>query len=123
MRRAALLALAAAAVLAGGADAARADGWHHGGPRFFLGFNFAAPVYPAYPVYPPPYRTYYYAPPPAVVYAEPPVVVYEPRQIRLGQPVGRGCREYTAPAQVGGRSVLTVGTACPMADGSWRIVN
>src|SRR5690242_1246169 len=106
---------------------ATADSWHHGGgwghghghsDNLFLGFNFAAPVYPAYP-YP-----YYYYPPPAVVYQAPPPVAYQAPQsgIALGRDVGQGCREYTAPVNVGGRIVQGYGVACPRADGSWQIV-
>jgi hypothetical protein len=114
------------------ADSWRHDGWGHGGwghrgccrdgSRVFLGFNFAAPVYPgyAYPSY------YYYAPPPAVVYQAPPPAAYDqpPPQpgIALGREVGQGCREYTAPVTVGGRVVQGYGVACPRPDGSWQIV-
>jgi hypothetical protein len=115
------------------APPAGADSWHRGGgwgphgccwggSRVFLGFNFAAPVYPGY-AYPP---SYYYAPPPAVVYqAPPPAVAYQPPPqpgIALGRDVGQGCREYTAPVTVGGRVVQGYGVACPRPDGSWQIV-
>lgn len=33
------------------------------------------------------------------------------------------CREYTAPATVGGTTQQTVGTACLDPDGTWRIVD
>lgn len=110
------------------ADSWRQGGWGHRhgccshGNSFFLGFNFAAPVYPGY-AYP-----YYYYPPPAVVYQAPPAAYYQaPYQapqsgIALGRDVGQGCREYTAPVNVGGRVVQGYGIACPRADGSWQIV-
>jgi hypothetical protein len=109
-------------------------GWHHGGhhgccrggTRFFLGLNFGFPFYPAYPYYPP---AYYYPPSvvytlPPVVYAPPPVTYQAPQsRITLGHDVGQGCREYTAPATVGGQIVQSYGIACPRPDGSWQIVN
>jgi hypothetical protein len=107
------------------APAADAHGWRGGGSRVFLGFNFAAPVYPYY--YPPPIPYYYpppvvYAPPPQVGYVQPPVAYQPPPAVSLGAPVGQGCREYTAPVNVGGRVVQSYGTACPRPDGSWQIV-
>lgn len=84
-------------------------------------FSFGAPA---------PYYPYYYAPPaaygpPPVAYAPPPGVVYPaspPPQTNLGAEVSQNCREYTAPANVGGRTVQTYGTACLQPDGTWRIV-
>jgi hypothetical protein len=32
------------------------------------------------------------------------------------------CREYTATADIGGRTQTLVGTACPQPDGTWRPV-
>jgi hypothetical protein len=80
-------------------------------------FYYGASYYPA------PY--YYYPPPPPVVYGPPPGVVYTappPPQMTLGRPTSPGCREYTAPANVGGQIVQTYGTACLQPDGTWRIV-
>jgi surface antigen len=37
--------------------------------------------------------------------------------------VVQGCREYTAPVNVGGRIVQSYGTACLRPNGSWQIVN
>jgi hypothetical protein len=140
MRRLLALGLFSLALLAvappAAADSWRHDGWRHDGwghrgccrhdgGRVFLGFNFVAPVYPAYP-------SYYYGPPPAVVYQTPPAAIYQgppavaypgPQSgIALGRDVGQGCREYTAPVTVGGRLVQGYGIACPRPDGSWQIV-
>jgi hypothetical protein len=116
---------------------AEADNWHggggwHGGSswhgggwggwhgnccccnRFFFGFGFPAPVYPAVPYYYPPYPAY--APPPTV-YA--PSLYGTPS---YGPPMSNGCRQYTAPISVNGQIVQSYGTACPQPDGSWRIV-
>jgi surface antigen len=78
-------------------------------------YYYGAPYYPPYYYYPPP--AVVYAPPPGVVYAVPP-----PPQMNLGRQVSPGCREYTAPANVGGQVVQTYGTACLQPDGTWRIV-
>lgn len=131
MWRALALGLVSLGLLAA-APPAVADSWHHGGGghhgccghgnSVFLGFNFAAPVFPGYGyAYPYPY---YYGPPPAVVYQAPPPVAYSapPSGIALGRDVGQGCREYTAPVTVGGRVVQGYGIACPRPDGSWQIV-
>jgi hypothetical protein len=87
------------------------------------GAYFYGAPYSPYPYYYPPPPVYY--PPPPVVYAPPPGVVYAappPPQMSLGHPVSPGCREYTAPANVGGQTVQTYGTACRQPDGTWRIV-
>jgi hypothetical protein len=141
MRRPLVLGLFSLALLATALPAA-ADGWHRGGgggwhhgdggghhgSSVFLGFNFAAPVYPRY-AYPYPYPYYYgppvvYQAPPPVVYQAPPPVAYQAPSsgIALGRDVGQGCREYTAPVNVGGRLVQGYGIACPRPDGTWQIV-
>jgi hypothetical protein len=110
-----------AAVLAlGFAGAAEA---HGRGGRASVYFSFGAP----YAYYPPPYYVAprYYYPPPPVVYAPPPVV-YAP-SAQAPAPVApvvsqEQCREYQAPAVVGGEPGNTYGTACLQPDGSWRIV-
>ena len=126
-RRAAIGALVlagTAAVLAlGFAGAAQA---HGRGSRASVYFSFGAPYY----YYPPP-RYYYppppvvYAPPPPVVYAPPPPVVYAP-PAPISAPAlsvaQEHCREYQAPAVVGGEPGNTYGTACLQPDGTWRIV-
>ena len=108
-----------AAVLAlGFAGAAQA---HGRGSRASVYFNFGPP----YAYYPSPYYAaprYYYPPPPAV-YAPPPVV-YAPSAAEAAPTVSQEtCREYQAPAVVGGEPGNTYGTACLQPDGSWRIVN
>jgi hypothetical protein len=122
-------------------DSARADGWHGGGGgwhgggwggwhgggwhgnccccgnRFFFSFGFPAPVFPAVP--------FYYPPP---VFVAPPAVFVPPAAPLVGPPsfgpaLSNGCRQYTAPISIGGQIVQSSGTACPQADGSWRIIN
>jgi hypothetical protein len=125
-KRCLILGLLAAALVAV-APGARADGWHgghgccwHGGSHVFFGFNFAAPYYYApYPYYAPPV---YYAPPP-VYYAPPAIPSAAPPAASSGEPPGQGCREYTAPIKIDGRTVQSHGTVCPRPDGSWQIVN
>lgn len=116
-RRAALAAMilaGAAAVLAFGfAGDAEAHGRRSRGSVYF---SYGAPYY-----YPPPYyhAPRYYYPPPPVVYAPPPVTYAPP----AGPAISREhCREYQAPAVVGGEPGNTYGTACLQPDGTWRIV-
>lgn len=130
-RRAALTALTlagTAAVLAFGfAGDAEAHGRRSRGSVYF---SYGAPYY-----YPPPYyhAPRYYYPPPPVVYAPPPVVyapppvTYAPPPVTYAPPAGPAisrehCREYQAPAVVGGEPGNTYGTACLQPDGTWRIV-
>jgi hypothetical protein len=110
---------AAALVLVAASLPAAAEWRRH--DSVFFGFSGPAYYYPP-PVayYPPPPGIY--APPP-VIYAAPPVAYAPPPdQIALGREVSAGCREYTTPANVGGRTVQTFGTACLQPDGTWRIV-
>jgi len=103
-----------------------------------------APVFPAYGYSEPPPRYYgphrYYRPPPVVMYApppppvvlygQPPAVVYAPPPV-AADPAGpayrsangRQCREYQSTVMIDGRPQPTFGTACLMADGTWRIVD
>lgn len=135
VRRAlALGALAVAAVVSAmpGSAAAR------GSVSVGIGVAPVFPVYPDYGYYPPPrhYRpppTVLYAPPPPVVYYDPPpAVVYAPPPAAVPvNPAGPGyraangqqCREYQTTTMIAGRPQATFGTACLMADGTWRIVN
>jgi len=114
----ALLLAGTAAVLATGfAGAAQA---HGRGSRASLYFNFGAPYY----YYPPSYYygPRYYYPPPPVVYAPPPVTYAPPAPAAAPAISQEHCREYQAPAVVGGEPGNTYGTACLQPDGSWRIV-
>jgi hypothetical protein len=75
--------------------------------RGFVGFSFSAP--PAYYVPQPP--LYYVVPPPPVA------------AVPIAPPAAAGeCREYQAPATIGGQQQQTHGTVCRQPDGSWRIV-
>jgi hypothetical protein len=113
MRRALALALASVVLLAA-AQPAAADGrhrrhghhhhhrhHHHHGSGVFLGLNFGIPVNPRYHAPP---VVVYQAPPP-VIYRAPPIAQAPPAAIALGREVGQGCREYTSPVIVGGRTV------------------
>jgi hypothetical protein len=113
----ALLLAGTAAVLATGfAGAVQA---HGRGSRGGVYFSFGAPDY-----YPPSYYygPRYYYPPPPVVYAPPPVTYAPPAPAAAPAISQDNCREYQAPAVVGGEPGNTYGTACLQPDGSWRIV-
>ena len=94
------------------------DGYphHHHHHQGYPGWG--RPVY----VVPPPV---YYAPPP--VYAMPPAVAFAvpavPTSPEFVDRAGRTCREYQSTITVGGMRPPSYGTACLMADGSWRIMN
>jgi hypothetical protein len=77
MKRWACASLVVLALLAGSVMPGEAHGFrhfHHGGPRFFVGFSVAPAWWYPYPYwwyYPP----YVYAPPPTVVVQQPPVYI------------------------------------------------
>ena len=78
-----------------------------------------------------------YVMPPPVVYAPPPMIYGAPPTVAFAAPplpavptspdfidrAGRTCREYQSTVTVGGMRQPSSGTACLMADGSWRIMN
>lgn len=72
--------------------------------------------------------------PPEPIFIEPSPIYYEPPQAYIPAPTpypanynntgeDRYCREYTRPAQVGGRMQQTYGTACMQPDGDWQIID
>lgn len=72
------------------------------------------PPHEVFVVYPPP-------PPPMVVVQSVPLSV-NPVSAPYLDGQGRTCREYQTMVSVGGVSRPAYGTACLMADGTWRIV-
>ncbi|XKH37697.1 hypothetical protein ACIU1J_20345 [Azospirillum doebereinerae] len=125
----ALAVAAMALAIPGSAAAAR------GSVSFGIGVG---PIFPSYGYYephrhygPPPVVMYAPPPPPVVVYGQPPAVVYAPPPSVAADPTGpvyrsangQQCREYQSTILIGGRPQPSFGTACLMADGTWRIVN
>lgn len=101
----------------------------YGYPSYGYGGYYAPPPRRHYG--PPPVVMYAPPPPPVVVYEPPPAVVYAPPPSIAADPAGpvyrsangQQCREYQSTVMIGGRPQVTSGTACLMADGTWRIVN
>jgi hypothetical protein len=103
-----------------------------------LGLTAAMLSPPAYYAPPAPPPVYYTPPPPPVYYAPPlpPPAYYAPRpMVVVPSPMsaapasdsyiaddGRTCREYQTTVVVGGRRQAAYGTACLVADGTWRVV-
>jgi hypothetical protein len=125
------LALGAAAMAPGSADA---RGFFRVGVGFGLPFYapyyyapyYAPPVYYAPPpvYYPPPAAPAAYAPPPPppAPYADPPASA-APRALSPQASNTRQCRQYSTTTVIDGSPQEAVGTACLQPDGTWRIVN